>query len=55
MPAGPNYCGEWYKDKLEGYGTEKWSDGSSYEGYFSQMLKHGNGYFKMYDGSIYKG
>lgn len=55
MPNGPHLKGEWYMDKLEGFGIEIMRNGASYEGNFQNSLKNGQGTFKREDESIYTG
>ena len=42
-------------DKQEGFGEEKWPDGTCYQGSYNQGLKEGHGTFVWPDGSRYDG
>ena len=42
-------------DRQEGFGREKWPDGSKYEGLYVHGKKEGYGEFWWPDGTIYKG
>ena len=39
------YDGNWIEDFQEGYGVEKWPDGSKYEGSYKNGMKDGKGKF----------
>lgn len=47
--------GEWRADLQEGYGEERWVDGSSFKGTYKRGEKHGEGVFTWPDGSVYEG
>eukprot|EP00212_Chloropicon_laureae_P005844 CAMPEP_0197496724 /NCGR_PEP_ID=MMETSP1311-20131121/46610_1 /TAXON_ID=464262 /ORGANISM="Genus nov. species nov., Strain RCC856" /LENGTH=50 /DNA_ID=CAMNT_0043042327 /DNA_START=140 /DNA_END=289 /DNA_ORIENTATION=+ len=43
FPNGDVYCGAVDNDLPHGYGKYEWSDGSFYEGEWSEGVKHGTG------------
>lgn len=47
--------GQWENQQLNGRGTYKWQDGSSYDGDFLEGQMEGVGVFKWPDGSTYSG
>lgn len=49
------YTGEWKNGLKSGYGSEKWEDGTLYEGNFLEDQKHGNGKFTWPDRATYEG
>ena len=40
---GRDYSGEWFANKMEGYGVSTWPDGKRYEGRYLKDKKHGLG------------
>jgi len=49
------YIGNFENNKKNGYGIEKYNDGSQYEGNFLNNLKSGKGIYKFQNGEIYEG
>jgi len=41
--SGAIYEGDWLCDKQDGFGHERWPDGTEYQGNFKQGKKHGRG------------
>jgi hypothetical protein len=41
--------------KREGLGSCVWVDGSTYEGFWSNDVRHGKGVFKSREGTVYDG
>lgn len=45
--------GIWQKGRLEGKGSEDWSDGAHFEGLYKNGKKSGNGKLTFTDGTYY--
>ena len=45
----------WVANEQNGFGVEKWNDGSYYEGNFKKGMKAAEGLYHCSDGSYYKG
>lgn len=56
MDNGAIYTGQWTKDGLRhGRGIQIWTDGSKYEGYWSNDMANGRGRLIHFDGNVYEG
>jgi len=49
------YAGEWQDDKQHGFGTETFSDGSMYSGFFANGSKDGTGRFRWGNADSFSG
>lgn len=50
--GGQTYVGEWAGGVRSGFGTYTLPDGTTFEGFFEQDLKHGRGTVRRGDGYI---
>ena len=55
-----HYTGEWYENNSgewirQGFGVQTWPDGSVYEGYFFNNLRHGKGRLVYSSLDVYNG
>lgn len=57
LPNGAKYHGQWIRsgEVRQGRGTQVWSDGSKYEGYWSDNKANGRGRLIHADGDVYEG
>ena len=59
-PNGSSYQGEFLNEKRDmmiknGFGIQKWADGSSYVGFWKKDLANGYGVLKFKNGDVYEG
>ena len=52
---GSVYTGDWFENKIAGYGIYEWLDGRKYEGSWLNNCMHGRGCYSWPDGRKYEG